>query len=290
MQNLDLTKKTIQFALPYTTHKCLFSLLHLAQLPCAVRAKERQTHVWLWFSWAFSSVWLTQMQTSSATSFSRREGLSLQQPLVVCFNLNTFVYFNTFIIHAVCPLRTISDAVWGMGVGWRDNFLLWMKTEMYVVDLIWSLSKAGLCNETGTDLCGEASTGQCHETSTGLCSEVSTGLCHETSTGLCNEASTGLCCEASTGVCAVKPVQVCAVKPVQVCAIKHIQVCAMKPIQDCAVELMQVCPMKPVQVCVMKPVQVCAKKPVQVCAMMLAQACAKKPVQWSQSDLITCPC
>ena len=193
-------KEKIQFALPYTTHKCLFSQLHLAQLPCVVRAREHQTHVWLWFGWAISSVWLTQMQRSSATSFGRGEGLSLQQPLVVYFNLNTFVHFNTFIIHAVCPLRTISDAVLGMGVGWRDIFLLWMKTEMYVIDLIWSLSKAGLCNETGKDLCSEASTGQCHETSTALCSEVSTGLCHETSTGLCNEASTGLCCEASTGL------------------------------------------------------------------------------------------
>ena len=45
--NLDLTKKKIQFALPYTPHKCLFSLLHLAQLPCVVRARECQTHVLL---------------------------------------------------------------------------------------------------------------------------------------------------------------------------------------------------------------------------------------------------
>jgi len=183
-------KEKIQFALLYTTHKCLFSQLHLAQLPCVVRAREHQTHVWLWFGWAISSVWLTQMQRSSATSFGRGEGLSLQQPLVVYFNLNTFVHFNTFIIHAVCPLRTISDAVLGMGVGWRDIFLLWMKTEMYVIDLIWSLSKAGLCNETGTDLCGEASTGLCNETSTGLCQETSAGLCHDASAGLCRETST----------------------------------------------------------------------------------------------------
>ena len=79
------------------------------------------------------------MQRSSATSFGRREGLSLQQPLVVYFNLNTSVYFNTFIIHAVCPLITINDAVLGMGVGWRDDFLLWMKAEMYVIGMIWSL-------------------------------------------------------------------------------------------------------------------------------------------------------